>query len=95
MALSGSSTLADAKAQYLASLRYAAEGSASKCNDFIEACGALLLLLPRRTRHGRGMEVEMDPALVAEQMRQAEQWRATTGSTGGAVRHASFNNFRS
>lgn len=95
MALSGTSTLADAKAQYLDNLGWKTEGSAVKCKAFMEACEALLLLLPKKTSRGsQGMQVEMDPTLIAKRLEAATNWLAQNGSTGGAVRHASFENFR-
>jgi len=95
MALSESSTLANAKAQYLGNLGWKTEASVTKAKAFIEACEALLLLLPTRTRRGKaGMEVEMNVDHIRQRLEAAERWLAANGSTGGAVRHASFETFR-
>lgn len=97
MALSGSSTLADAKTQYMANLGWKTERSASKCALFIEACRALLLLMPSKVGVGRaGSQTEMNVDLIAGQLSEAERWHAQSGSSSGsAVTYASFENFRS
>jgi len=100
MALSGTSTLADAKTQYMANLGWKTEASTSKCALFIEACQALLLLMPAEVGRGRGgSQVKMEMNLIADRLKSAEVWLAQnggtgSGSTGGAVRFASFENFR-
>lgn len=89
-------TLADAKTAFLVNAGYANAGSASQARAFVEACAALLLLLPKRAKHGRaGSEVEMDPAMIRAQQVDAQRWIARGGgSVGGAVRYADFSNFR-
>jgi hypothetical protein len=96
MALSENSTLADAKAQYLGNLSYSSTNSAAKCRLFIEAAEALLMLMPTKTARGRnGMQVEMNVDNIRLRLEKAERWLATSGSAGGAVVHANFNDFRS
>jgi hypothetical protein len=95
MALSGTSTLADAKAQYLGNLSYGTDGSVAKCKLFIEACIALMLLLPTKTARGRnGMQVEMNVDLVKSSLETAQRWLGSSGSAGSSVVFANFNTFR-
>ena len=89
-------TLADAKAAYLANAGYEAASSRAQALAFVEACRALAVLLPSRSRAGRsGVEVEMDPTLVSEEGRQARRWLGQGGGTSApGVRYADLSNFR-
>lgn len=94
-------TLDAAAAQYLENATYKLDRSAAKCRLFIEACYALLLLLPKQSRDGRtGIESHYNPEMVQQALSKAELWYSANGTTdggggGGSVRHLSFQNYRS
>jgi hypothetical protein len=90
--LSSSSTLTQIKNAYLDNASYAEDASVTKARAFITACRILLLRLPKRAAHGRGNEVEMDPRLIAEEMRSAQRWLVS--SSDNAIKHLSLEEFR-
>ncbi|MBL9084199.1 MAG: hypothetical protein JNK76_20535 [Planctomycetales bacterium] len=90
-------SLTGAKTQYLANSSYDLNASASECALFIEACRALMLLLPKRGKNGRlGQEAEYDPEQVAKQLAKAERWHSAnaSGAGAGSVVKASFETYR-
>lgn len=91
-------TLAAAKTQYLANNLYDVNRSTSEAALFIEACRALLLLLPSVTADGRlGHRQEMDPENIRGELASAERWhRAASASASGrrGVRYHDFSDFR-
>jgi hypothetical protein len=74
---------------------YRRQASADRALRFVEACDLLLLIRPKRSRHGQDEEVEFDP-VVLEKVRAAASAYATAKSTRGASRfkHLSFEGFR-
>jgi hypothetical protein len=92
------STLAAAKAAYLANNLYDVHNSTSEAASFVEACRALLLLLPSVVQEGRlGHRQEMDPENIRAECSKAERWyRAAVASSSGrrGVRYPDFSNFR-
>jgi hypothetical protein len=91
--LSSASTLDQVRNSYADNASYAEDESQAKARAFITACRILLLKLPKRAAHGRGNEVELDPRLIAEEMRRAQAWLAS--SSDNAIKHVSFEDFRS
>jgi hypothetical protein len=98
LALDEDSTLDDAVRQYKNSLRYRAENSIAKANDFIEACMFLLECNPTEVAHGSG-RVRIEPGALQSLLNKAEAWIEANDSTSvagprGYVRYANFRNFR-
>lgn len=93
-------TLSGAKTQYLANSLYDVHKSASEAVLFIEACRALLLLLPKQAKQGRaGGEMTMNPENVQQALDKAERWYASSsaasgGRGSGTVRALGFEDFR-
>jgi hypothetical protein len=93
-------TLSGAKTQYLANSLYDVHVSTSEALLFIEACRALLLLMPQSAKQGRmGGEMTMNPALVQTALSKAESWYASSsaasgGRGSGRVRALSFEDYR-
>ncbi len=92
-------TYADAHTQYLDNLSYRREASVAKAWLFYEACSALILLSPKRSRAGNDNEVETDPVRLEKQMEEALQWISSNPESGssasaGSVRFPDFSEFR-
>lgn len=90
-------TYNDAHAQYLENLSYRREASVAKAWLFYEACSALILLAPKRSRSGNDNELETDPVRLEKQMQEAEQWISTnsaSSASAGSVRFPNFSEFR-
>jgi len=98
--LSSTSTLVEVQAAYDDNAGYAEDGSAAMARTFITACRILLRRVPKRASHGgRGAEeVELDPTMIREELKAAQQWLATDpvalGDSGTGARFASFADFR-
>lgn len=86
--LDSTSTLADIKSAYADNASYAEDGSAAKARAFITACRLLLLKLPRKAAFAgqAGHEIELDTKLLADEIRQAQQWLTlNSGTAAGSV----------
>lgn len=94
MPLSSSSTDAEVYASYDDNASFREGGSAAKCRAFITACRILLRRRPSQASLGSRHSVSFDARAMAEQLRQAEQWLAVNGASGGGIRHASFESLR-
>lgn len=94
--LSSSSTLDEIVASYADSASYAEDASAAKCRAFLTACRLLLVKRPSRVRHGGGEEIELDLALVANQLTEANRWLVANGGSeyGGGYIHPDMTDFR-
>jgi hypothetical protein len=94
-------TLSGAKTQFLANNLYDVHRSTSEAVLFIEACRALLLLLPKTAKQGRmGGEMTMSPDYIQEALGKAERFyesssAASGGRGSGTVRALSFEDYRS
>ncbi len=94
MSLSSSSTLADARAQYLDSMGYAATASVSLCNAFIEACQAMLVLEPRSGGQGAA-NVVTTVDIVRQELDEARAWRSAYDADANAgVVHFDCSDYR-
>jgi hypothetical protein len=85
---------------YLANSMYDVNNSATQCAAFIEACRALLVLMPKQSKSGRmGSEQTTNPEIVAARLETAEAWYARnrtaqpSGGEGG-TRFTDFSDFR-
>ncbi len=86
------STLADAKAAYLANADYAdGGGDLAKAQAFRTACRALLLLLPQQTQQGTQMAM-MNLLNLKAELDRAEVWIAAR--TQGRIVYADVRTFR-
>ncbi len=93
MALTTSSTLDDAQAQYLANMDYRESGSASKALLLIEAARFLLLKTPKRS--GTGPEfAEFNTDHLNRALSEAMSWRAANVGAAGGVFQADFSDYR-
>lgn len=96
-ALDSTSTIAEAKAAYFDNASYEEDASAAKARAFVTACRFLLLMLPKRSKHGSAGEVELDPVQIRQQLVAAQSWTAandTTSVAAGEVRYADFGSLR-
>lgn len=91
------STLATAKAAYLANTDYAdGAGDAAKARAFRSACRALLVLLPAQAAHG-GSSTTMSVQSVEAELARAERWIAAhdaDAASAGRVIYADVGSFR-
>ena len=96
MALSATSTQEDVIAAYKANARYDFAASATMCQDFIEACRLLLLMLPKIAGLGTRGSMQLNPDLIQLQLERAEAWVNTVpaGVAGANVRYFGFQRFR-
>lgn len=92
--LSSASTDAEVWAAYDDNASYAEDNSASKAAAFVTACRILLRRTPKRARQGMRHEVEFDPATLRKELEAAQQWIASNSTTGGGIKHVSFQGFR-
>ncbi len=94
--LSSASSITDIKNAYADNASYQEDGSAAKCAAFITACRLLLMKIPTLVSAGTGNQVQMETRLIAEEMRNAKAWLATSSdaATGGGVIFPSFDNLR-
>ncbi|MCP4571485.1 MAG: hypothetical protein GY838_03970 [bacterium] len=88
------SDFSTAQTAYLANADYDTEGDATKAAAFIAACRKLLLLVPRRARHGSGEEYEIDPAVLRSELAEARSWLAASRRAAKGPRFADCSNFR-
>ena len=96
--LDSSSTLAQIKACYADNGGYAEDASATMALAFITACRLLLIKLPKRVGQRSGDELELDLAVIADQMTAAQRWLAGNAAVtagGAGVKHVDFTDFRS
>jgi len=91
------STLAEAKAGYLANSDYdAGSGDATKAGAFRTACRALLVLLPSTAASDR-QSVSLDVGRVAAELDKVDAWIRDTGASaapGGRVIYSDTRDFR-
>jgi hypothetical protein len=99
MALSSTSTLEDAVAQYRTNMTYDLQNSVAMCKAFIEACRFLLESRPNQVAQGTD-SISIDPGAIQRQHDQAMAWwRANDTSSApkarkSHVRYADFRGFR-
>ena len=89
-------TFDDASDQYLENLSYEREGSTAKAWLFIEACRAMLILFPKRSKAGEN-EVEFDASRLTREIEEARQWVGNNPNSSVAastVRFPDFAEFR-
>ena len=92
--LTSASTYTEILAAYRTNASYEEDASVSKAKAFITAC-RFLLQMPSRVVHGGrggGEEMEHDPAVVQEEMKQARRWQSSQPSAGGGG--AIYQDFR-
>lgn len=98
MSLNQFSDVADAIASYQANAAYEEEADTAKAAAFITACRHLLLLQPKRTKHGGGSgeELEFDPTIVKGALEDAQRWlrNQAGGELAGSVIYADLQDFR-
>ena len=98
MALSSSSTYADAHAQYRDNLNYDVEESLAKSKLFVEACRWLIdpAVTPKRTTGiDDGAELEIDTTVLKDQLNTALEWYQDNKDDGfGSVVHPDFEGLR-
>jgi hypothetical protein len=92
-------TPVEALDQYNANCLYDIHVSAAECALFIEACRALIVLMPKQSKGGRmGGEQTTNPEIVAERLKLAETWyarnRTAQNCGGGGEAFFDFSNFR-
>lgn len=88
---------------YADNASYHETANAGMAASFVTACRVLLIRLPRMTSSGDS-STQLNPDLIQDEMRRAEQWLASNGPTVGGVSaggrgeprvsRVSFNNFR-
>lgn len=85
------STWDELKAEYKDTSSYDVAADSDLCKRFIVACRLLLVDMQSRAKNGQ-VEAEMDPALIAEQLKEAKSWlagndpAATVSTNIGGVR---------
>ena len=84
MALTSTSTIADAKAQYFASLSYETDGTGGLARDFVAACRYLRVALPQMSGT-RGTSLSLDLTQLAQLEEQALRWLSARGLSSGNV----------
>lgn len=89
--LTSASSIDDIIAAYVDNVGYDANGSVSQAQAFAQACRILLIKIPKRTRHGHGSEIEIDPATIRAELKAAQAYIAAHSS---GVIHADFTDFR-
>lgn len=95
MAITSTTTLAEAKAEYLGNASYAENGSVTQAKAFVSACRALIVLLPARSMAG-GKSADFSIADVRAEKEKAETWIGSNNSAAGSarVRHFDFSDIR-
>lgn len=93
MAITSESTQAEIIGQYLDNVSYDVDGDTTKVGLFIAACRALLVMHPANWNHS-GESIGFNPEMWRQQLRDAQQWLASNGTTTSGVKHLSFGNFR-
>lgn len=95
--LDSSSSREQMLAAYYDNASYEEDASASKAAAFITACRFLLRQDPKRSRKGES-EVELDPAVIRQELLDARFWLSAHDTSAAAnrsrVMHPSFDNFR-
>jgi len=93
MAITSTTTLAEAKAEYLANAGYAETGSVATAKAFVTACRALIVLLPSSSTSGP-KRADFSVASIKEERDRAEQWIKANANASGRVRHFDFSDLR-
>lgn len=101
MALTSSSTLAEAQAQYDDNVSYDLNRSVSSCKLFIEACRILLRRMVDETQGAGGARVRQERAVIQSELAAATRWWMSSDPNAGAlsgasngVKELSFEEFR-
>ncbi len=97
MTLDSTSTHAEVVAAYRDNMSYEADESVTKCNAFIEACNALLLIPEEAELSGAqgGQRAKFNLDVIQTQLNYARQWReANKPVTGTRSTLADFRGFR-
>jgi len=91
MSIDSASTQDQIVAEYLENCGYDVEASATKCQAFIKACRALLVMHPANWSQ-TSTTIQYEPRLWKEQLDVALEWlRANQADQGGgSVLHLSF-----
>jgi hypothetical protein len=98
--LNANSTRAQVLAAYADNASYEEDGSVAKCRAFVTAVRLLLSpkhLVSRAAHGGRsGEEVEIDLAILQQELQHAREWLAAAGAAedGSSIIHADFSGFR-
>jgi hypothetical protein len=97
--LSSAATDLQVFAAYDDNASYEEDQSVEKAAAFVTACRMLLRRVPKRqSKGGRGgQEMEIDPRVLAEELREAQDWlrrNDSSRSTSGQVAEMDFRNFR-
>ena len=95
-ALSSSSTLQEIIDSYMDNASFFEDSSATKALAFVTACSLLLMLRPKRARHGEE-EIELNLALIQKQKQDAQEYIAANGADGtggGILRQVDLRDFR-
>lgn len=91
--LSSASTLEQIQAAYDDTASYEEDGSESKCRAFITAARMLLNRYPLEAAHAGGPSLRLPVESIRAELNEARSWLSAHVS-GGAVRMASFEEFR-
>lgn len=96
MSLDSTSTLAEIEAAYDDNASYEEHGSTAKCRLFITAVRLLVRRYRRKIQRGSGTVIETEIALLQKELERAQTWllKNDTSTSGGSVRHVSFESFR-
>ncbi len=74
---------------------YRRQASADRALRFVEACDLLLLIKPKRSRHGQDEEVEFDPVMLEKVRAAADRYAtAQSSSNRSRVKFLSTEGFR-
>ncbi len=94
-AISASSTLAEIRAEYVATASYEEDGDVAKAQRFVTACRALLVMLPANAMHNNMAQAGFNIEQIAAQIKTAQQFIARSSASSAQVRQVDFTDFRS
>lgn len=84
-------TLAELLDTYELHADYAVTGDVASARAFAVACRRLLVRFPRMSRHNGTEEVQFDPAMIRQELQQAEAWLAAYDPERVAARATHFD----
>jgi len=91
-ALTSSSTLADAQAAFIDNSMY--DVGSGDVTLFIQACRFLLLMMPKLAAHGGGAQLQLNPEMIAKELKNAQQWNASDSASSTGCIYPDFSNAR-
>jgi len=93
MALSGTSTLADAITEYKTTADWHDANDIAKAKRFVTACKFMIAIRAERFRNGQ-QTLEFNAAVVQAEMADAKRFIESTRDNRKSVLHTAFRNFR-